>query len=83
MGGEEAEARMRRQLPPWAMGLAVAPLGFYFGFVSTATPILLAARGVSVEEIFGQRVGAHVYFHPRVALKPLPKIRIRFKQILF
>ena len=42
---------MRRQLPPWAMGLAIAPLGFYFGFISTATPILLAGRGVSVERI--------------------------------
>ena len=42
---------MRRQLPPWAMGLAGAPLGFYFGFVSTATPILLRAHGVSVGKI--------------------------------
>jgi PAT family beta-lactamase induction signal transducer AmpG len=33
------------------MGLAIAPMGFYFGFVSTAMPILLAARGVSVDEI--------------------------------
>ena len=39
---------MRRQLPPWAMGLAIAPLGFYYGFISTATPILLAAHGVSL-----------------------------------
>ena len=42
---------MRRQLPPWAMGLAIAPLGFYYGFVSTALPILLRARGVSVGRI--------------------------------
>ena len=42
---------MRRQLPPWAMGLAGAPLGFYFGFISTATPILLRAHGVSVGKI--------------------------------
>jgi MFS transporter, PAT family, beta-lactamase induction signal transducer AmpG len=42
---------MRRMLPPWAMGLAVAPLGFYFGFISTATPILLAAHHVSVGDI--------------------------------
>jgi PAT family beta-lactamase induction signal transducer AmpG len=42
---------MRRQLPPWAMGLAIAPMGFYFGFISTAMPILLSARGVSVDEI--------------------------------
>ncbi len=33
------------------MGLAIAPLGFYFGFVSTAMPILLAAKGVSVGKI--------------------------------
>jgi len=42
---------MRWRLPPWAMGLAIAPLGFYFGFISTATPILLAAHGVSVGRI--------------------------------
>jgi PAT family beta-lactamase induction signal transducer AmpG len=42
---------MRRQLPPWAMGLAIAPLGFYYGFISAAMPILLAAHGVSVEKI--------------------------------
>jgi MFS transporter, PAT family, beta-lactamase induction signal transducer AmpG len=42
---------MRRQLPPWAMGLAIAPLGFYFGFVSTAMPILLAAHGVTLGQI--------------------------------
>ena len=47
----DAEDRMRRQLPPWAMGLAIAPLGFYFGFISTAMPILLSAKGVSVDEI--------------------------------
>lgn len=44
-------ARIPRQLPPWAMGLAAAPLGFYYGFISTAIPILLAARGVSVGRI--------------------------------
>jgi len=33
------------------MGLAAAPLGFYFGFISTAIPILLAARGISVGDI--------------------------------
>ena len=41
----------RRQLPPWAMGLAAAPLGFYFGFISTATPILLSAKGVPLGKI--------------------------------
>ena len=33
------------------MGLAVAPLGFYFGFISTAMPILLRAKGVSLGKI--------------------------------
>jgi hypothetical protein len=33
------------------MGLAIAPLGFCFGFISTAMPILLAAKGVSVGKI--------------------------------
>jgi len=42
---------MRRQLPPWAMGLAIAPLGFYYGFISAAMPILLSAHNVSVEDI--------------------------------
>jgi hypothetical protein len=42
---------MRRRLSPWAMGFANAPLGFYFGYISTAIPILLSARGVSVDEI--------------------------------
>lgn len=46
-----ADAGRRWQLPPWAMGLAAAPLGCYFGFVSTAMGILLRARGVSVERI--------------------------------
>ena len=44
-------ASNRRHLPPWAMGLAIAPLGCYFGFISTAMGILLRARGVSVERI--------------------------------
>jgi len=42
---------MRRSLPPWAMGLAIAPLGFYYGFISTSMPILLAAHGCSVGRI--------------------------------
>ena len=33
------------------MGLAIAPLGFYFGFISTAMPILLRARGVPLGTI--------------------------------
>lgn len=45
------EDRRRRHLPPWAMGLAIAPLGCYYGFISTAMGILLRARGVPVERI--------------------------------
>jgi len=45
------EARIRRRLPAWAMGLALAPMGFYYGFVSTALPVLLRGRGVSVEGV--------------------------------
>ena len=44
---------MVRKLPAWAMGLAMAPLGFTFGFISTAMPFLLAARGVSTAQIAG------------------------------
>lgn len=42
---------MRRQLPAWAMGLAAAPIGFYYGFISAAMPILLSAHNVGVGEI--------------------------------
>lgn len=47
----ESGAKTRRQLPPWAMGLAIAPMGCYYGFISTAMGILLRARGVPVERI--------------------------------
>lgn len=50
-GNAEAILGKQRYLPPWAMGLAVAPMGFYFGFISTAMPILLRARGVSLGQI--------------------------------
>jgi PAT family beta-lactamase induction signal transducer AmpG len=40
-----------RKLPVWAMGLANAPTGFVYGFISTAMGILLAARGVSLVQI--------------------------------
>jgi PAT family beta-lactamase induction signal transducer AmpG len=33
------------------MGLAIAPLGFYYGFISAAMPILLSAHNISVEDI--------------------------------
>lgn len=42
---------MRRRLPPWALGLALAPMGFYFGFNSTGLPILLAGQGVPLDKI--------------------------------
>ena len=55
-------AGKRRQLPPWAMGLAIAPLGFYYGFVSTALPILLRARRLGGPDCVGLGGGllAHV-----------------------
>jgi len=40
-----------KTLPVWAMGLANAPTGFVYGFISTAMGILLSARGVSVARI--------------------------------
>ena len=43
--------KKRPQLPPWAMGLAIAPMGFYYGFISAAMGILLRAKGVSVGRI--------------------------------
>ena len=40
-----------RRLPVWAMGLANAPTGFIYGFITTAMGILLVSRGVSVDRI--------------------------------
>jgi MFS transporter, PAT family, beta-lactamase induction signal transducer AmpG len=69
---------MRRQLPPWAMGLACAPLGFYFGFISTATPILLRAHGVPVETI--GKVSS-IGFSPRFwAFLLCPVLDVRFSK---
>jgi PAT family beta-lactamase induction signal transducer AmpG len=42
---------MTRRMPAWAMGLALAPMGFYYGYLSTALPVLLRGRGVSVGDI--------------------------------
>jgi PAT family beta-lactamase induction signal transducer AmpG len=42
---------VKQRLPPWAMGLAMAPFGFYCGFVTTAIPVLLAADSVPLERI--------------------------------
>jgi PAT family beta-lactamase induction signal transducer AmpG len=43
--------RPARRLPVWAMGLATMPMGFVYGFISTAMGILLASRGVSVGRV--------------------------------
>ncbi|MFC6646407.1 MFS transporter [Granulicella cerasi] len=40
-----------KKFPVWAMGLANAPTGFVYGFISTAMGIMLASRGVSVAKI--------------------------------
>ena len=69
---------MRRQLPPWAMGLAIAPLGFYYGFVSTATPILLAARHVSVGRI--SEVSAIAFSPTFWAFLLCPVLDVRFSK---
>ena len=69
---------MRRQLPPWAMGLAIAPLGFYYGFISTAMPILLAAHGVSVGKISG--VSAVAFSPTFWAFLLCPILDVRFSK---
>lgn len=69
---------MRRQLPPWAMGLAIAPLGFYFGFISTAMPILLSARGVSVDEI--SKISFRAFSPTFWALLLCPILDVRFSK---
>ena len=70
---------MRRQLPPWAMGLAIAPLGFYFGFISTAMPILLAAHGVSVGKI-AEVSGSRDFRRPFWAFALCPILDVRFSK---
>ncbi len=42
---------MPRSLPLWAIGLANAPLGFYYGFLNTSMPLLLSRQGVSLPVI--------------------------------
>ena len=69
---------MRRQLPPWAMGLAIAPLGFYYGFIAAAMPILLSAHQVGVEDI--SRV-SFVAFSPTFwAFLLCPILDVRFSK---
>ena len=42
---------MPRTLPLWAIGLANAPLGFYYGFLNTSMPLLLTRQGVPLPMI--------------------------------
>src|ERR1017187_7301587 len=77
-GEDRAEVRMRQQLPPWAMGLAIAPLGFYYGFISTAMPILLAGHGVSVEKI--SEVSAIAFSPSFWAFLLCPILDVRFSK---
>ena len=42
---------MPRSLPLWAIGLANAPLGFYYGFLNTSMPLLLTRQGVPLSTI--------------------------------
>ena len=69
---------MRRQLPPWAMGLAIAPLGFYYGFISAAMPILLSAHNVSVEDI--SRVSFIAFSPTYWAFLLCPVLDVRFSK---
>ena len=69
---------MRRQLPPWAMGLAIAPCGFYYGFISTAMGILLAAHGVSLGRISG--ISAIAFSPTFWAFLLCPIVDVRFSK---
>lgn len=69
---------MRRQLPPWAMGLAVAPLGFYYGFIAEAMPILLSAHNVSVGDI--SRISAIAFSPTFWAFTLCPVLDVRFSK---
>lgn len=69
---------MRRHLPPWAMGLAIAPLGFYYGFIAQAMPILLSAHHVSVGEI--SRISAIAFSPTFWAFVLCPILDVRFSK---
>lgn len=69
---------MRRQLPPWAMGLAIAPLGCYYGFIQAAMPILLSAHQVSVGDI--SRVSAIAFSPTFWAFTLCPILDVRFSK---
>jgi PAT family beta-lactamase induction signal transducer AmpG len=69
---------MRRQLPPWAMGLAIAPLGFFYGFISAAMPILLSAHNVGVGDI--SRVSAIAFSPTFWAFVLCPILDVRYSK---
>ena len=60
------------------MGLAIAPLGCYFGFISTAMGILLRARGVSVGEI--DKISAIAFSPTFWAFLLCPILDVRFSK---
>jgi PAT family beta-lactamase induction signal transducer AmpG len=71
---------MKRKLPPWVLGLAFTPMGFYYGFVTTALPILMTGHGATLGEV--ATVSA-VAFSPTwwgFALSPILEIWLSRKQ---
>jgi MFS transporter, PAT family, beta-lactamase induction signal transducer AmpG len=72
-----------RRLPPWAMGLALTPLGFYYGYISTAIPILLSARGNSVGSIAGIQATAFSPTFWAFALCPILEVRFSRRTYAF
>ncbi|HXB62980.1 MAG TPA: MFS transporter [Acidobacteriaceae bacterium] len=59
-----------------AMGFAMAPLGFVFGFINTGVPILLAAQGVSVGRIAS--VVVICYLPTSIGFLGCPILDVRF-----
>lgn len=66
--------RKRSQL--LAMGFAMAPLGFIFGFINTAMPILLAAQNVPVHII--ANVSVIAFLPTSLAFLICPILDVRF-----
>jgi PAT family beta-lactamase induction signal transducer AmpG len=60
------------------MGFAIAPMGFYYGFISTAMPILLRSRGVSIEEI--SKVQFRAFLPTVCAFALCPILEVRFSK---
>ena len=72
-----------RRLPVWAMGLANMPLGFVYGFISTAMGILLVSRGVPLAKV-GAISG--IAFSPTAwgfLLSPIVDVRFRKRVYAF